>query len=125
MGYNVLCFDHRSVVSARVLYDDNPTVDLTQIQIAPWNNQSTTVVYKPEKVVSSFQTEYITNVCPVYHTDSCRLLTTGSGFSATANHVGFILDNLVLEKLFSRTSFFPCPLSLHHAPYSLMSTRAN
>ena len=54
MGYSVLCFDHRSVVSARVLYDDNPTVDLTQIQSALRNNQSTAVVYKQEKVVSSF-----------------------------------------------------------------------
>ena len=54
MGYSVLCFDHRSVVSARVLYDDNPTVDLTQIQSALRNNQSTAVVFKQEKVVSSF-----------------------------------------------------------------------
>ena len=53
MGYNVLCFDHRSVVSARVLYDDNPTVDLTQIQ-SELLNQTTKVVYKEEKVVSSF-----------------------------------------------------------------------
>jgi hypothetical protein len=54
MGYNVLCFYHRSVVSARVLYDDNPTVDLTQIQSALRNNRSTAVVYKQEKVVSPF-----------------------------------------------------------------------
>jgi hypothetical protein len=42
--------DEKSVISARVLYDDNPTVDLTQIQNALRNNQSTTVVYKQEKV---------------------------------------------------------------------------
>jgi hypothetical protein len=62
MEHNVLCFDHRSVVSARVLYDDNPTVDLTQIQSALRNNQSTTVVNKQEKVVSSFSKK-VHNVC--------------------------------------------------------------
>jgi hypothetical protein len=53
MGYNVRCFVRRSVVSARVLYDENPTVDLTQIQSVLRNNQSTIIVYKQEKVVSS------------------------------------------------------------------------
>jgi len=77
MVYNVLCFDHRSVVSARVLYDDNPTVDLTQIQSALRNNQSTTVVHKKENVVSSFTNKYITNICPVYQTGSCRVLANG------------------------------------------------
>ena len=52
IGYSVDCIVQRSVVSARVLYDDNPTVDLTQIQSALRNNQSTSVVYKQEKVVS-------------------------------------------------------------------------
>ncbi|KAJ4441942.1 hypothetical protein ANN_11805 [Periplaneta americana] len=39
----------KSIVEARVLYDDNPTVDLTQFQNA-LKNQSTVVVYKKEKV---------------------------------------------------------------------------
>lgn len=45
---------------ARVLYDDNPTVDLTQFENALRKNQSTVVVYKEEKVVSCFAQSLLT-----------------------------------------------------------------
>jgi hypothetical protein len=38
-------------VSARVLYDDNPTVDLTQFQSALQSNRSMDVVKEKETVV--------------------------------------------------------------------------
>jgi hypothetical protein len=41
----------RSVVSARVLYDDNPTVDLTDFQRALRGNQSREAASKEETVV--------------------------------------------------------------------------
>jgi hypothetical protein len=47
-------------VLARVLYDDNPTVDLTQFENALRKNQSTVVVYKEEKVVSCFAQSLLT-----------------------------------------------------------------
>ncbi|PNF30220.1 hypothetical protein B7P43_G02540 [Cryptotermes secundus] len=42
--------DDKSVVSARVLYDDNPTVDLTQFQSALRGNRSMDVVKEKETV---------------------------------------------------------------------------
>jgi hypothetical protein len=104
IGYSVDCIVQRSVVSARVLYDDNPTVDLTQIQSALRNNQSTSVVYKQEKVVS-----FIANhVCPVDQTSSCHILAIRRQIVRC-----LLLDKLVLGQVIFEFGF---PLSLALPP---------